>query len=103
MTDENKTNKNNFQVLEFPKPTDEQTPAFVIEILEKVLAKAKEGKLKTLITHFGFVQDDTEEYQGGTVLWNDSGNAVEMVGVTEILKHMAMDYVFSDHDHDHEE
>jgi hypothetical protein len=100
MTNEN---EDKFKVLSFPKPSDEETPKFVVEVLEKMLAKAKEGKLDTLIAHFSCKPSDTEEeYNAGTVFWNDSGNPVEMVGLTEILKSMALSYVF-DHDHDHEE
>lgn len=100
MSDEE--NKKNFKVLEFKKPKEDEVPKFVVELLEKMLAKAKEGKLKTIITHFNYQEGEDEKFHGGTIFWNESGNPIEILGLAELVKSVALDYVYSVTDGDDE-
>jgi len=86
--------KNTFQVLEFKKPQEEEVPKFVVELLEKMLEKAKAGTLKTFIAHFNYQDKEEENYEGGTVFWNENNNPIEILGLTEIIKNVALDYVY---------
>lgn len=83
-----------FQVLEFKKPQEEPVPKFVVDLLEKMLEQAKKGELTTLVAHFNYHMPDDDTYTGGTVLWNKTNNPVELLGLTEIVKSIALDYVY---------
>lgn len=93
MSDEQK-GKENFKVIEFKKPQEQEVPKFVVELLEKMLEKAKNGQLKTLIAHFNYQEKEEDSYQGGTMFWNETNNPIEILGLTEIVKSVALDYVY---------
>jgi hypothetical protein len=84
--------KNKFKVLEFKKSSEDDVPAFIVEKLEKMLELAKSGKMKILIAHYDFIsEDDSEMYEGSTLMWSASGSAVEMLGLVELMKEEAKD------------
>lgn len=96
------------KVIDLKKAREEadKLPDFFIERLEILLKKAKEGKLRSLIAHFHFDEEDYEEeleeepddydddVVGATILWNYNNNAAELIGTIEIIKQIALDNAF---------
>ena len=91
---------NDLRVVDFQKAKDHaekeenKLPDFFIEKIETLLEKAKEGKIQNLVLHFDFgdeVENDDGEIVGGTLLWNRSRNAAELIGIVEIIKTLALD------------
>lgn len=87
---------NKFKVLEFKKnKEEEQVPKFAVEMIEKLLEKAKNGQLKNLVLHFNYIEDDiSNKHEGGTLFWNETGNPVETLGLVEMIKSFALDLAF---------
>ena len=95
MSDE-KDKPKNLKVIEFKAPQeDKEVPKYVHELLEVLNQKIKEGKLKTLLCQFHFQDSEDEPYNGGTVLWNESNNPMELLGLVEVFKTVALDLVFT--------
>jgi len=101
MSDQEKK-KNNLILVDFKKAKEEKEkiPEFLLEKIELLLVKAKEGKLRTAIIHFDFIPDDDEEHDednptiiGGTLLWNHVHNGLELLGLIETIKALALDNV----------
>jgi MoaA/NifB/PqqE/SkfB family radical SAM enzyme len=86
----------NLRVIEFKKPEVEAVPKFVINMLEEALKRAKEGKLETLIAHFNFSEsEDGDAIRGGTIMWNKANNAIELLGLSEFVKSVALECVYN--------
>lgn len=66
-----------------------RTPEIVIEKLEMLVEKAKEGKLNIAIVHFDYDIEEEEGDRGGTLLWNKNNNILEILGLIEIIKDVA--------------
>lgn len=86
--------KKNLKVIEFKKPPEEKVPEFVTEMLELILEQSKKGTLRTIVCHFTHEPDTKEEdpHAGGTLFWNHNHNPLEILGLLEIMKSVALDY-----------
>lgn len=67
-------------------------PECIVKTLEFMLEKAKAGKLTLLALHYYADMDDEME-KGGTLLWNESENDLELLGIAEVIKSIALDNV----------
>jgi hypothetical protein len=81
-------------VIELKKERN-KVPADVIKSLEDALAAAKDGRMDSVILSFiAEKEDDDEEIEGATYFWNNTGNAVEILGYAELLKSAIIDQVY---------
>jgi hypothetical protein len=87
------TIKPSLKVIEFKRSKEEEIPKFIAETLELILTKVKEGKLKTIICHFNHQEKEEDMLQGGTMFWNYNQNPVEILGLMEVMKSSALDFV----------
>lgn len=89
------TDTPDLKVVDFKKAKDEaeKPPDFLIEKIKLLKDKAAEGKLKICILHFDYENDDGE-MEGGTMLWHSNSNALELLGLAEIVKSSAMHYAY---------
>lgn len=85
----------NLKVIEFKKPEPEAVPKFVLDMIDTIQEKAKNGKLSTFICHFNFEAEEDETLRGGTLLWNKHNNAIELLGLSELVKSVALECVYS--------
>jgi hypothetical protein len=75
------------------KEEEERPPEFVMEKVQMLLDKAKEGKLTVAIVHFMYKteknEEDPDEEEGGTLMWHKENNAIELLGLTDLIKSVA--------------
>jgi len=75
------------------KTEDEKPPEILMEKLQLMNDKAKAGKLKNVVLHFDY-ENDEGETEGGTMLWHRENNALELLGLSEVVKSAALQFAF---------
>jgi hypothetical protein len=90
-------------VIDFSRPAEQEVslvPGDIVDILEILLEKAKEGSLQSLIVSGDFLnQDDDGEFIDNlTNMWNVDNNGRETIGSLEILKTLAVNDIIDDID-----
>jgi hypothetical protein len=88
-------------VIDFQRPEDKeinQVPEDIIDILEILLEKAKNGTLESLIVcgDFANEDDDGEFLDNLTKMWNLTDNSREVIGTLEYLKVITINNAFSE-------
>lgn len=101
-----KEKESKFKLLEFPKEKEEEIPPYVEEQLNLIVEKVKSKNLKIFVAHYLFQEDNEggeETVKGGTVMWNETGNPLELLGVTEIMKQVILGHMHDMHEKDNGE
>lgn len=85
----------NLKLVDFNKAKveAEKPPKFLLDKLELLNTKAQEGKLKIAIVHFDY-ENDEGDMEGGTMLWHCNHNALEILGLAEVVKAGALQFTF---------
>jgi len=79
-----------------------ETPDELVEKLKVALAKAKEGKLRTVLLHFSYETEDPDRpLDENTIIYHKEQNLLEVIGLIELMKTMAIDLTFDDEDEDY--
>jgi hypothetical protein len=70
---------------------DNKPPEFIIKTFELLLEKAKQGKLTIAAMHYMYEADEEDEEKGSTLLWHRDDNSLELLGISELIKTVALE------------
>lgn len=85
------------------KAEADKPPEFLLEKIQQLNDMAVNGKLRSVLLHYDY-ENDESDMQGGTMMWHYSGNALELLGLAEVIKSVALDFTLeSMHSHEYEE
>jgi hypothetical protein len=86
------------------KKEREKIPEPLIEKLRKVVQKAEEDKIRSLVLNFDYETEEDEEDDGssGTMFFNKTQSPLEIIGVIEVMKSQAFHMLFVQDDCDEE-
>ena len=76
---------------------ENKIPDVIIEKLERIVSKAKEGKLQSIVVNFDYEIEDSEKDDGntGSMYYNKNQSPLEILGTIEIMKNQVFHMIFS--------